>query len=119
MAQKLEQKILTIDARAEEAETERRMFVLQYVQPGLAGLMDGSVSTLAPLFAVCRTQYASVCMWRGAWGDAERRRIDRKGRLTPGVPGTVTGGLPESRPASHDAPGPRAASSASASRRTA
>ena len=27
------------------------MFVLQYVQPGLAGLMDGSVSTLAPLFA--------------------------------------------------------------------
>ena len=29
----------------------RRMFVLQYVQPGLAGLMDGSVSTLAPLFA--------------------------------------------------------------------
>lgn len=39
------------DAKAEEAETERRMFVLQYVQPGLAGLMDGSVSTLAPLFA--------------------------------------------------------------------
>ena len=27
------------------------MFLLQYVQPGLAGLMDGSVSTLAPLFA--------------------------------------------------------------------
>ena len=37
-------------ARAED-ETARRMFVLQYVQPGLAGLMDGSVSTLAPLFA--------------------------------------------------------------------
>ncbi len=51
LAQKLEQKILTDDARAAEAETERRMFVLQYVQPGLAGLMDGSVSTLAPLFA--------------------------------------------------------------------
>src|SRR6201987_2924040 len=38
-------------ARATEDETARRMFVLQYVQPGLAGLMDGSVSTLAPLFA--------------------------------------------------------------------
>ena len=35
----------------EEAETQRRMFLLQVVQPGLAGLMDGSVSTLAPLFA--------------------------------------------------------------------
>ncbi len=37
--------------RAEEDKTRRRVFVLQYVQPGLAGLMDGSVSTLAPLFA--------------------------------------------------------------------
>jgi len=34
-----------------EIETARRMFVLQFVQPGLAGLMDGSVSTLAPVFA--------------------------------------------------------------------
>lgn len=42
---------ISADAKAREAETERRMFVLQYVQPGLAGLMDGSVSTLAPLFA--------------------------------------------------------------------
>jgi erythrin-vacuolar iron transport family protein len=42
---------LTPGARAAEDETARRMFVLQYVQPGLAGLMDGSVSTLAPLFA--------------------------------------------------------------------
>ena len=43
--------ILTPTARAKEDETARRMFLLQYVQPGLAGLMDGSVSTLAPLFA--------------------------------------------------------------------
>ncbi len=35
----------------EEAATRNRMFVLQVIQPGLAGLMDGSVSTLAPLFA--------------------------------------------------------------------
>ena len=44
-------KSLSPDVRAEEDKTRRRMFVLQYVQPGLAGLMDGSVSTLAPLFA--------------------------------------------------------------------
>jgi rubrerythrin len=42
---------LSPQARASEDQTARRMFVLQYVQPGLAGLMDGSVSTLAPLFA--------------------------------------------------------------------
>ena len=35
----------------QEHETGRRLFVLRFVQPGLAGLMDGSVSTLAPLFA--------------------------------------------------------------------
>ncbi len=51
LAQKLSEDILTASARSAEDETARRMFVLQYVQPGLAGLMDGSVSTLAPLFA--------------------------------------------------------------------
>ncbi len=50
-AAKLTDQILKPDVRAEEDKTRRRMFVLQYVQPGLAGLMDGSVSTLAPLFA--------------------------------------------------------------------
>jgi len=51
LAEELDEKILTPRAREKEDETARRMFVLQYVQPGLAGLMDGSVSTLAPLFA--------------------------------------------------------------------
>ncbi len=51
LAQKLGETHLTKDVRAEEAEVQRRIFVLQVVQPGLAGLMDGSVSTLAPLFA--------------------------------------------------------------------
>jgi rubrerythrin len=51
LAEKLSEKILTKEARSEEESTARRMFVLQFVQPGLAGLMDGSVSTLAPLFA--------------------------------------------------------------------
>ena len=50
LAQELGESIAP-SARAAEEETARRMFVLQYVQPGLAGLMDGSVSTLAPLFA--------------------------------------------------------------------
>jgi rubrerythrin len=51
IAIRLGEKLLTQEARASEDETAHRMFVLQYVQPGLAGLMDGSVSTLAPLFA--------------------------------------------------------------------
>jgi rubrerythrin len=50
LAQELGENI-AFSARAAEDETARRMFVLQYVQPGLTGLMDGSVSTLAPLFA--------------------------------------------------------------------
>jgi rubrerythrin len=51
LAQRLGHEVLTPGARQAEDETRRRMFVLQVVQPGLAGLMDGSVSTLAPLFA--------------------------------------------------------------------
>ena len=39
------------EIRTEESEKARRQFVLTWVQPGLAGLMDGSVSTLAPIFA--------------------------------------------------------------------
>lgn len=50
-AGELAERHLTGEARGAEEETRHRMFVLQYVQPGLAGLMDGSVSTLAPLFA--------------------------------------------------------------------
>ena len=51
LATQLTDQILSPNVRADEDKTRRRMFVLQYVQPGLAGLMDGSVSTLAPLFA--------------------------------------------------------------------
>jgi len=51
LAHKLTEQILTDSARASEDATSKRAFMLQYVQPGLAGLMDGSVSTLAPLFA--------------------------------------------------------------------
>src|SRR6185503_322744 len=41
----------TSGALSHEQKAGRRLFVLRFVQPGLAGLMDGSVSTLAPLFA--------------------------------------------------------------------
>lgn len=51
LAGSLEEQHLTPDARKEEETARRRLFVLQVVQPGLAGLMDGSVSTLAPVFA--------------------------------------------------------------------
>lgn len=51
MAEKIEHETLTPTVEAEEEEAKRRLFVLQIVQPGLAGFMDGSVSTLAPLFA--------------------------------------------------------------------
>src|SRR5919112_5515222 len=50
-AEELSETHLTKDTQATEESARRRAFVLQYVQPGLAGLIDGSVSTLAPLFA--------------------------------------------------------------------
>src|SRR5947209_8083779 len=59
LAHKLGEQILTKSARAKEDETARRIFVLQYVQPGLVGLMDGSVSTLAPLFAAAFATHAT------------------------------------------------------------
>lgn len=42
---------LSQDAKAQEDQAARRLFVLQIVQPGLAGLIDGSISTMAPIFA--------------------------------------------------------------------
>src|SRR6202011_4694656 len=51
LAEDLETKQIESGTRQEEDEAARRTFVLQVVQPGLAGLMDGSVSTLAPVFA--------------------------------------------------------------------
>ncbi len=49
------------DVRDAEAKAERRQFILTYVQPGLAGLMDGSVSTLAPIFAAA---FATQDTWQ-------------------------------------------------------
>lgn len=59
-AQRLEEKHLSDDARGAEDQTAKRQFILTWVQPGLAGLMDGSVSTLAPIFA---TAFATQDTW--------------------------------------------------------
>jgi rubrerythrin len=103
LAQKLGETILTSDARAKEDETERRMFVLQYVQPGLAGLMDGSVSTLAPLFAAA---FATHHTWETflvglaasvgagismAFAEALSDDGSLTGRGTPWIRGSITG----------------------------
>ncbi len=47
-AEKLEEEHLPADARAVESDAQRKLFLLEIIQPGLVGLMDGSVSTLAP-----------------------------------------------------------------------
>jgi rubrerythrin len=103
MAQQLGEQFLTKKEREKEDETARRIFLLQYVQPGLVGLMDGSVSTLAPLFAAA---FATHNTWEtflvgmaasvGAgisMGFAEAASDDGSltGRGTPWVRGTVTG----------------------------
>lgn len=59
-AEALEHEHLTPSARAEEAETRKRLFLLRIVQPGLAGLIDGSVSTIAPIFAAA---FATQSSW--------------------------------------------------------
>jgi rubrerythrin len=48
----------------EESARQKRLFVLQVIQPGLAGLMDGSVSTLAPLFAAAFATHSSIDTFR-------------------------------------------------------
>lgn len=61
LARRLGIEHLPDDARVEEEKAERRQFILTYVQPGLAGLMDGSVSTLAPIFAAA---FATQDTWQ-------------------------------------------------------
>jgi rubrerythrin len=51
IAARLEAENLPTSVRQQEDAVEHRLFLLRVIQPGLAGLMDGSVSTLAPLFA--------------------------------------------------------------------
>src|SRR2546430_6439936 len=57
-AQKAEE-IAQTKLSQEESARQKRLFVMQVIQPGLAGLMDGSVSTLAPLFAAAFATHSS------------------------------------------------------------
>jgi rubrerythrin len=103
LAVRLTGRILKPDVREAEDKTRRRMFVLQYVQPGLAGLMDGSVSTLAPLFAAA---FATHQNWQTfvvglaaslgagismAFAEALSDDGSLTGRGSPWLRGTVTG----------------------------
>ncbi|MBL8884719.1 MAG: rubrerythrin [Hyphomicrobium sp.] len=103
MAHQLNEDEITDDVKQSEAHAERRAFVLQYVQPGLTGLIDGSVSTLAPIFAAA---FATQNTWQtflvgmaasvGAgisMGIAEAMADDGmiSGRGHPWVRGAITG----------------------------
>jgi rubrerythrin len=59
LAEAMDEQQKASGAREKEDDSERRKFVLQIVQPGLAGLMDGSVSTLAPVFAAAFATHQS------------------------------------------------------------
>ena len=101
----LEEKHLTESARATEAESHKKLFLLQVIQPGLAGLMDGSVSTLAPLFAAA---YASHKTWEAflvgmaaslgagismAFAEGLSDDGSLTGRGSPWIRGLVTGAM--------------------------
>lgn len=103
LAEALQSEHLTPQAKRGEDEASRRLFVLRVVQPGLAGLMDGSVSTLAPLFAAAFATHISADAFRvglaasiGAgisMGFAEALSDDGSltGRGTPVLRGIVCG----------------------------
>jgi len=85
-------------------ELDRQSFLLQRVQPGLSGLMDGSLSTLAPIFAVVLATHqpltalstglatalgAGVSM---AFSEGLSDTGDLTGRGNPALRGAITGG---------------------------
>lgn len=102
-AGRIEDERLPPDARKQEDDGAQRRFVLQIIQPGLVGLMDGSVSTLAPVFAAA---FATHNPWNAflvgmaaslgagiSMGFAEALADDGKlsGRGTPLLRGLVCG----------------------------
>jgi len=67
LAEELEKEQRSSGSHEEEAAARQRLFMLQVIQPGLAGLMDGSVSTLAPLFAAAVATARSTTPDKAAW----------------------------------------------------
>ncbi|MBV8637404.1 MAG: rubrerythrin [Candidatus Eremiobacteraeota bacterium] len=104
-AEALVEKHLTPEVREEEDERERKLFVLQVIQPGLAGLMDGSVSTLAPIFAAAfATRQSHDALLVGlaaslgagismAFAEAASDNGSLTGRGSPVLRGAVTGAM--------------------------
>jgi erythrin-vacuolar iron transport family protein len=104
-AEELEAEYVPAEVDRAEGATERRLFVMQIVQPGLAGLMDGSVSTLAPLFAAAfatRQSWSSFLVGLAAaigagisMGFAEALSDDGSltGRGSPWLRGLVCGAM--------------------------
>jgi rubrerythrin len=102
-AGELAEKHLTEPAKAAEDESHRKLFLLQIVQPGLAGLMDGSVSTLAPLFAAAFATHNSRDAFRVglaaslgagismAFAESQSDDGSLTGRGSPLIRGTATG----------------------------
>jgi rubrerythrin len=101
----IEEKHLSGGKREHEDDAAKRRFVLQIVQPGLVGLMDGSVSTLAPVFAAAFATHQSVnallvglaaSIGAGiSMGFAEALSDDGKisGRGAPVIRGLITGAM--------------------------
>jgi len=102
-AGELEEKHLTESAKAKEDESHRKLFLLQVVQPGLLGLMDGSISTLAPLFAAA---FAFQNSWKAflvglaasvgagismAFSESQSDDGSLTGRGSPWLRGAITG----------------------------
>ncbi len=104
-ADKLSNENLSPTDRRDEDAHAKRTFMLQYIQPGLAGLMDGSVSTLAPIFAAAFSTghpHAAFVVGLAAsigagisMGFAEALSDDGSltGRGTPYVRGAITGAM--------------------------
>lgn len=104
-AETLVEQHLTPENREEEDTRERKLFLLQIVQPGLAGLMDGSVSTLAPIFAAAFATHQShdallvglaASVGAGismAFAEAASDNGSLTGRGSPVLRGVVTGAM--------------------------
>jgi erythrin-vacuolar iron transport family protein len=99
----LEEKHLTPGAKAQEEASHKKLFLLQVVQPGLLGLLDGSISTLAPLFAAA---VATQSSWKAflvglaasvgagismAFSESQSDDGSLTGRGSPWLRGGITG----------------------------
>jgi erythrin-vacuolar iron transport family protein len=115
-AESLQERQVQSGEQAQEEQSRRRMFMLQIVQPGLAGLMDGSVSTLAPIFAAAFATHTSraallvglaASLGAGismAFAEALSDDGSLTGRGRPYVRGAVTGAMTAAGGLGHSLP---------------